>query len=1037
MKKLPSRSPLYFFFAALLAVFAQSFLFVPQWQRILLAETPPEIVLAISIILMLVAYANLTLAFYQHHPRYAKMVGVFSASLLILFALSYLRAALYQEVLLFLFLTLLSLFITWRKELHSDWLGRAGLWLNILWGGSFLLPQIFLASNLYQHVLSQRFFFALLFISMSLLKLIADRKPDTTLALYSTKLLAFPWIGWIVLLSLDVQLPLFIPATLFTFALLTFGLIPFEKFRLPDNRILGHSTFPLLVLLFSTLLAMFTFLQNLVVTSLPVRESLFIFMQALAAFLVYAVMRVHYLVFTLIDHSGGDIKESAKDKGFEKFVELLFAPIQRESQPRSEWQAKQIKLLSEQVLAEQENARRFDMLSFLRREFDEFHDDPVSAQLVVNAIEKYFDADIVGILLHKVEAQELAVYAVSGKLKAYVPASYRQSIDVGTLGRAARMQKVLVINDTSTDSDYFSLQGEEIASEVFVPLVEYGQLKGVLMVGHREKSAFSAADIRILEEVVQELLKTWERSGHNRRMRTLIQSSASLSTSLDPQSAMEEISKVARDTLLARFAFVALLDQDGTFTRISSVGDAPDLQEYLSQDLRNNPFLKIALDQTAPHRIRDVRRYKNIPSVPIDNPILRGVMLVPIRLHGVSIGAIIAFGKQGAIFFSEKDESLANLLATQAAAAIESSWLIQELRTNAFTTNLLYTLSLKIIQTDTTREAARLIAETAQRLTQSASVSIILFSSDQHVETALQLRAGGRFEFGNTIPQQFIEQTLMTGETITISAGDDSAVVYLPIQTPLRKYGVMGIEFQDSERQAAAQTQSLKTLANQAAMALERAMLLLDLRRKAEELEAAFEELEKTYDQTLIALMTALDARDRETEGHSERVGNVATRIGTELGLDTDQQTILRRGALLHDIGKIGVSDNILLKPGVLTDDEWHVMRQHPEIGARIVKGIPFLEETMPVIKHHHERWNGSGYPLGLAGEDIPITARIFAVADVFDALTSVRPYRKTSTHEEAFSYLKENAGILFDPKIVDVFEKLLRNGEVETLVNA
>ena len=130
------------------------------------------------------------------------------------------------------------------------------------------------------------------------------------------------------------------------------------------------------------------------------------------------------------------------------------------------------------------------------------------------------------------------------------------------------------------------------------------------------------------------------------------------------------------------------------------------------------------------------------------------------------------------------------------------------------------------------------------------------------------------------------------------------------------------------------------------------------------------------------------------------------------------------------------MSDNILHKPGPLTNEEWRIMRQHPEIGARIVKSIPFLAETMPVIRHHHERWNGSGYPLGIAGDEIPITARIFAVADVFDALTSIRPYRNIVSHEEAFAYLQANAGILFDPEIVAVFDELLKNGELESLVS-
>ncbi|MBT3337144.1 MAG: HD-GYP domain-containing protein [Anaerolineae bacterium] len=154
-------------------------------------------------------------------------------------------------------------------------------------------------------------------------------------------------------------------------------------------------------------------------------------------------------------------------------------------------------------------------------------------------------------------------------------------------------------------------------------------------------------------------------------------------------------------------------------------------------------------------------------------------------------------------------------------------------------------------------------------------------------------------------------------------------------------------------------------------------------------------------------------------------------RLGVELGLSKEELIILKRGSLLHDIGKIGVRDSILHKPGLLTNDEWKSMRHHPEIGAKIVDGIPFLEETIPIIRYHHERWNGSGYPLGLQGDEIPIAARIFAVADVFDALTSRRPYRRTATDAEAFEYLQENAKILFDPKIVKVFEKLLNQGAI------
>jgi putative nucleotidyltransferase with HDIG domain len=176
--------------------------------------------------------------------------------------------------------------------------------------------------------------------------------------------------------------------------------------------------------------------------------------------------------------------------------------------------------------------------------------------------------------------------------------------------------------------------------------------------------------------------------------------------------------------------------------------------------------------------------------------------------------------------------------------------------------------------------------------------------------------------------------------------------------------------------------------------------------------------------------MSALDARDRETEGHSLRVSHLTAKLGKLLNFSHEQLKVLERGSLLHDIGKIGISDTILHKPGPLNEEEWVIMRKHPDIGAKIVTGIPFLQETIPLIRHHQERWNGSGYPDGLRGEEIPILARMFAIVDAFDALTSNRPYRQKISEREAVDYLCEEAGVLFDPQIVAVFSNLMINSQ-------
>src|SRR3954470_14365304 len=191
---------------------------------------------------------------------------------------------------------------------------------------------------------------------------------------------------------------------------------------------------------------------------------------------------------------------------------------------------------------------------------------------------------------------------------------------------------------------------------------------------------------------------------------------------------------------------------------------------------------------------------------------------------------------------------------------------------------------------------------------------------------------------------------------------------------------------------------------------------------QARDLKRAVVDRDLTYDATLTALANALDVRDSETGGHSDRVLQYMELLIEEVGADTGSTQMLRRGALLHDIGKIGVPDNILRKPAALSDAEWVTMRRHPEFGARIVAGIPFLEDVASIVRHHHERWDGRGYPDGLAGDAIPLGARIFAVADSFDAMTSDRPYRRAMTIEEACAEVGRCRGTQFDPTVATQF---------------
>ncbi|MGO9829757.1 MAG: HD domain-containing phosphohydrolase [Myxococcaceae bacterium] len=194
------------------------------------------------------------------------------------------------------------------------------------------------------------------------------------------------------------------------------------------------------------------------------------------------------------------------------------------------------------------------------------------------------------------------------------------------------------------------------------------------------------------------------------------------------------------------------------------------------------------------------------------------------------------------------------------------------------------------------------------------------------------------------------------------------------------------------------------------------------VRDRTAELRSAFKDIAQTYQNTLLALVAALDAREHETSDHSQRVVKYTTAIAERLSMQGPDLEELGRGALLHDVGKIGVPDAVLLKPGKLTPDEWGEMRKHPDIGYQMIQSIPFLATPATIVLSHQERFDGGGYPRQLRGEEIHIGARIFAVADTLDAMTSDRPYRKATSFENAMAEVQRCAGSQFDPEVVRAF---------------
>jgi putative nucleotidyltransferase with HDIG domain len=290
------------------------------------------------------------------------------------------------------------------------------------------------------------------------------------------------------------------------------------------------------------------------------------------------------------------------------------------------------------------------------------------------------------------------------------------------------------------------------------------------------------------------------------------------------------------------------------------------------------------------------------------------------------------------------------------------------------------------------------------------------------------------FAFSRTIVQQVVssgEPVLTTNAQEDPRFGTEASVVSLQLRSilcvPMKlKDEIIGVMFVDNRAHTGIFKESdlalLSAFADQAAIAINNAQLFEELQAANRNLEAAYDELETAYEATLQGWVRALDLRDKETRGHTQRVTALTQKLARSMGFDEKQMVHLKRGALLHDIGKMGIPDGILLKPGDLTPKERELMQQHPSLAHEMLSPIDFLKPAIDIPYCHHEKWDGSGYPRGLRADQIPLAARIFSVVDVWDALTSERPYRGPMDSAEVREHIQKGAGSHFDPQVVEVF---------------
>ncbi len=413
-----------------------------------------------------------------------------------------------------------------------------------------------------------------------------------------------------------------------------------------------------------------------------------------------------------------------------------------------------------------------------------------------------------------------------------------------------------------------------------------------------------------------------------------------------------------------------------------------------------------------------------------DAPWEGAIISLPLIAHGKVRGVMNVAWHRPRAFFPE-ETNLLHMLADYAAIALENAHLVDTLQNKVRQLSVLAEASAVLREADTPREIARQLAAQALRLGKAESALVVRYTDDTQKHIIVEHVVGidpqlvGRFF--NTQTFSLTSALMQTDRPLVFRNLSQSPIprslhwlrhigpaVAIPLHT--RRGDMVGMLLIGRPRGAAPFAEEeiapLDALGEIGATALQRAH--------------ASAQLEEAFLQAVLALSQAMDARDHYHGSHSKQLAEWSVAIAQAMGLSEEETETIRLAALLHDIGKIGIPDEILLKPDALTPEEWEIMREHPLIGARILRPLRKLEAVAQIVAAHHERWDGSGYPRGLKGEDIPLGARILAVVDSYGAMIDERVYHTPRSHEEAVAEIRRQAGRLYDPAVVQAFLEVI-----------
>ena len=534
-----------------------------------------------------------------------------------------------------------------------------------------------------------------------------------------------------------------------------------------------------------------------------------------------------------------------------------------------------------------------------------------------------------------------------------------------------------------------------------------------------------------------------ERARHLEALASLYSRVQNMAESLDQEAVARETLRTSVEVLGAEVAWIGRLEEDGGVTVLARFPPAHPYPSLVSSGLTGSsgepsPSGR-AIQSGLPQLIDDINNesaYAAWHTVARKYG-FRSVAALPLVSRGSLLGLLSLYSSQPG-FFSLQRPEIYLTFAQQAASALKNARLFEENSRRLTRLNALRHIDMAITGSVDLRVtymvaldeiASQLNVDAAAILRMNPHTGFLEYAAGRGFLTrsienfSVQMGQGcaGRAAMERQIGH--IANISEAGHSIAWAdlLANEQFVSYhaAPMTAKGQLLGVLAVFRRDPQAEDKEWLEFFESLAAQVALAINNAILFDSLERRNMELLQA-------YDATIVGWARALSLKEEETEEHSKRVVAMTVKIAMAMGMSDDQIVHLRRGCLLHDIGKIGIPDAVLLKPGPLNDEEWAVMRRHPEHGFQMLAQILYLRPAIDIPYCHHEKWDGSGYPRGLKGEQIPLPARLFQVVDVWDALTRDRPYRKAWPDDEALAYIRAGSGKDFDPKIVAVFSDLI-----------